>query len=161
MAIVVPTPNTTITSAWGKSVADALNLWTRAGAGAELVYAQITASVSVTNGFAGAQTFVDGGAATYDGSPVIVEAYCPYVTSPAAGVTYLGLWDGATFLTQLGSVGISAGQVAVPVHARYRLTPTAASHAYKIGTWLNAGPGPGRMDAGGAYVPGFIRVTRA
>ncbi len=160
MAIVVPTPNTTITSAWGKSVADALNMWPRAGAGAEIVYAQTTTAVVVTNqSSAGSHLFVDGGAATYDGGPVSIEVFCPYVTSPAAAQIFIGLYDGATYLGQLAAVSAASGAIAVPVDARYRLTPTAGSHTYKVGAWV--GSGSGRMDAGTAFVPGFIRVTRA
>ncbi len=160
MAIVVPTPNTTITSAWGKSVADALNLWPRPGAGAEIVYAQTTSTVTVVNtNTTTSHVFVDGGAATYDGGPVSIEVFCPYATSPSAAQLYFGLYDGATYLLQLAALSAAAGAIALPVHARYRLTPSAGSHAYKVGVWVASGTG--RTDAGAPWVPGFIRVTRA
>jgi hypothetical protein len=166
VAIVVPTPNTTITSAWGKSVADALNKWPAPGAGAEIVYAQITAPITVTStAAAAAHTFVDGGPATYDGSPVVLEAFSPYVTCPAGGGTQIGLWDGATFLTILGQIGIGAGSLAVAaaLNLRYRFTPSAGSHAYKTGTWVSTGSGQvmAGTGTGGGYVPGFLRITRA
>jgi hypothetical protein len=134
--------------------------WVVAGPGAEIVYTQTVTSVTVVNtNTATSHVFVDGSAATYDGSPVIVEVFCPYVTSPPGAQIYIGLYDGTTYLTQLGAVSAATVAIAVPVHARYRLTPTIGSHAYRVGTWVASGTG--RMDAGGAFVPGFIRVTRA
>ena len=139
--------------------------WEEVTAGAELIYAQITTPLAVVNLASGsAHTVVDGGARTYDGSPVMLEMFSPYVTSPSNGVTFIGLWDGATYLAVLGQIGVGfAGAVAAALHLRYRFTPSAGSHAYKTGAWVSSGSGQvsAGTGTGGAQVPGFLRITRA
>jgi hypothetical protein len=161
--IVVPTPNTTITSAWGKSVADAINN------AAELAYVQITAPKSVTSNVeATADLIVAAPAVVYDGvNPVLIEFFCPGVSPPTTLGATLSLWifqDG----TSIGRAAVTtpaASALYAPVHMVRRLTPTAASHTYAIhgtsstgtaGT-VNAGPG----GTGAQWIPSFIRIVGA
>jgi len=162
--IVVPTPNTTITSAWGKSVADAIN----GAIPRELAYTQVTASKTVTATVeASADLVVAGPAVTYDGSTaVVVEVFSPAVTPPLAAGASLFLWlyqDGASIGRLAGLVTPSATQLVLPVYAARRITPTAGSHAYSFAATVSGASGSVFAGAGGLgqYMPAFIRITRA
>jgi hypothetical protein len=162
--IVVPTPNTVITSAWGKSVADALN----AIIPHELAYTQSTATKLVTVGVeASADAVVIGPAVTYDGAtPVIVECFAPAVVPAAVAGANVMLWlyqDGVS-IGRLATVQTpAAGVFIAPVHLTRRITPTAGSHQYTFAATVNGGNGNVFAGTGGLgqYQPSFIRVTRA
>jgi len=162
VAIVVPTPNTTITSAWGKSVADQLNLVH------ELVYAQTVTAVGMVGVTAPtAVTLVAGPATTFDGAPVMVEFYAAQAQCGAgAGTAILfNLWDGGSDLGYYGQIiNVAASILTVPVFLSRRLTPSAGSHTYIAKAWVPAGSG-GSVGAGpggiNALPPMFLRVTRA
>ena len=127
-----------------------------------MAYAERTSALTVpasTN--EGAQTdFISSGAVSYDGSPVMVEVYVPYLNINAGGSVGLGLWDGETYIDNLTLIA-SADQQAVPVVLRRRLTPSAATHTYRVRVWGTAGAqvagGPG---GGYQTVPAFIRIAQ-
>jgi len=164
VAIVVPTPNTTITSAWGKSVADAIN----GAIPPELYYNQITAPLAVTATAANASQLVIAGAAVaYDGRPVIIEFSSPALLTPniAGGAVTINLIEGGTDLGYLGQAQASNPSILTGVTFRRRLTPTAGNHTYQIAAWRTAGAanatvfaGPGGADQ---YPPAFMRIIRA
>lgn len=133
--------------------------------GAELAYNQIAANVPISaTTDAAAQTVVAAPATTFDGSPIVVEFFCPnaYSASVAGSYIMFTLWDGSTNLGWLcGQQDPVAALMSVPVRGARRLTPTVGSHTYSIRSWasttgmVQAGPG-----GAGAYMPAFIRVTR-
>jgi hypothetical protein len=133
--------------------------------GAELAYNQITALVNVTAAnSATAQTIVTAPATTFDGSPVVVEFYAPYITVPnvSGGWVQTALWDGSTDTGILSFTFGSAGTgIATPVCLRRRLIPTVGSHTYSIRAFQAGGTGVVGAGTGpGGYQPAFIRVTR-
>lgn len=164
MPIIVPTPNTVITSAWGKSVADAIN-------GAiphELAYTQLTAIRTVTSTTeVSADAVIIGPAVTYDGAtPVLVECFAPAALPPPAASAQLHLWlyqDGVSIGRLAFILSAAAAQAAVPVHAARRLTPTAGSHQFTFAATVSGASGSVNGGPGGVgqYMPGYIRVTRA
>lgn len=136
------------------------------GVGAELAYAQITASVSFTIDIESAAAFIVG-TPTFacDGAPLFVEFFAPALLPPAAAGAQLSFWlfqDGAS----IGRFGLvqapAAAQVSVPVLLRRRLTPTAALHNWTIGGTVTTGTGMVLAGVGGAsqYEPAYIRVTK-
>jgi hypothetical protein len=66
--------------------------------------------------------------------------------------------------TDLGRLTSFVGAVSSSgtVHLVRRLTPTAASHTYKIRGWSSSGTAVVHAGAGGAgtVMPGFIRVVQ-
>jgi hypothetical protein len=135
--------------------------------GAELAYTQFTSNVTVTaTSAAAAQTVVTAPAVTFDGAtPVIVEFFAPLGSvNVAGGQLIFDLWDGSTDIGILTGFTAAGGGSAVPFPAVRKLTPTAGSHTYGIRAWTNAGT-TATVLAGvggvGAYVPGFIRITKA
>jgi len=165
VAIVVPTPNTTITSAWGKSVADAIN----GAIPRELAYAQVTASKTVT---ATAENVADlvvaAPALTFDGTIAVnIEVFTPAaVPAPAVGAA-LHLWlyqDGVSIGRLAALTNPAAASFACPVTASRRLVPTAGSQTFSFAATAPAG-GNGNIAAGtggaGQYMPAYIRITRA
>lgn len=132
----------------------------------ELAHVEFTATVSVTGSEVSPTDVVSAGAVTFDGTAVVVEFYSTQV-SPASGtdLVALSLWDGATDLGRIAIVQNSVGasvQVAPPVLVRRKLTPSVGSHTYKIRGWKSTGNGSVIAGAGGvgAYMPGYIRITK-
>jgi hypothetical protein len=154
VAIVVPTPNTVITSAWGKSVADAIN----AAPGTELAYAQITANVTVTAGAeASANLVVGAPAIALDGSTaILVEFFAAAVIPAALANATVHLYLSDTPGVSLGRLGLvsnpAPANLYVPVYAARRLTPAAGNKTYQVGAYQSGG--------NGAWGPAFIRITR-
>lgn len=138
-------------------------------AGEELAYNQITTGVSLVNGSAAQHLVIEGTSRTYDGSPIIVEFYSPIVQAPG-GIqlgSYITLLDAGTDLGVIGEVynNVATYGLAVTVCARRRITPTAGTHNYRIGGWVNGGTGTVYAGPGGGgpttFPPAYIRVTRA
>lgn len=131
----------------------------------EVAYVQFTADVTIS-GTSGAQTdVVSSGAITYAARPTLIEFYCGQVaTAPLIGeVIVAELWDDATDLGILGTVQSTANAVTIaPMYIARRLTPTAASHTYKVKAWRSGVNGTMHAGSGGAVtdLPGFIRVTQ-
>lgn len=134
--------------------------------GTELAYAVRTTPLTVTvSADASAQEVIAGTAITYDGTPVMVEFFCPSVMPGSAAHVNYSLWDGATAVGILGTSGGGgvSGQPTVPAYVKRKITPTAGSHTYRI---CAAGPGSPYLSCGtGAALtdapPAFMRITKA
>jgi hypothetical protein len=159
--IVVPTPNTVITSAWGTSVADALNLdW-------ELAYAERTTTMAIGTGVeANANSIAITGAITLDAHPILLEFFAPQVTLPAGVGSVFNVWffqDAVSLGLASVTMSVVAGQGTVPVYAARRLAAPTGSHAYSVRAACSAGTGSVNAGTGGAGtgMPAFLRITRA
>lgn len=140
------------------------------GRGYEWSYAQITSPVNVTSTTESAGTTVLSPAAfTPDGSPVLVEFFSPYFNLPTAALgnsTVVCLFEGATELARLAqpTLAATAAQQTPPIYARYRFTPTAASHTYTITGFVPNTTGTPQVGAGAggtaAFPPAFVRFTK-
>jgi hypothetical protein len=140
--------------------AAAANLWAFPP-GYELDYAQWTAGVNITaTTEATANTIVTGGAVSYDGSTVVLIEF--FIPASTRGTTYTQFWlyDGSS---SIGAIGVnSGGSTGLSFHLSRRLTPSNASHTYSLRGSVDGATGTATGGAGGAgaYVPGFIRITK-
>src|SRR5690349_5896620 len=102
--------------------------------GYEFGYDQITASVNIASTTeATGTTIITCAAHTFDGSPVVAEFFGWMRTSTVATSHSVCLFEGATELTQLAvTLLAAAAQDIFTIYARYRFTPTAASHTYTV-----------------------------
>lgn len=132
----------------------------------ELGYSQRTTALTVS-GAVGSQT--DTGlsvTAVCDGSPILVEFFCPSsnIGAAAGDQVVVDLWyDGTDYGYMCGNYTASAntGQ-SVPMYGSRRMTPTAGSHTFAAKAWkgtnnatLNAGNGTS-VDWG----PTYLRVSK-
>lgn len=133
----------------------------------ELAYAQFTSSVTVNaTSSASPNDVVSSGALTYDGSTrVCIEFFAPIVGTGATGgsAVTVALWDASSEGPRLATRQGASQQG--PIYARFFLTPSAASHTYRVRAWRDisngtifAGDGVGAEPE---FVPGYIRVTVA
>lgn len=134
----------------------------------ELAYAEfaITVAATVVTESAAVEV-VTAPAVTFDGAtPVLIDFYSPLVNPAAVSAAEVRLILFADGVTQ-GMIGFvrvpMAGNMIVPALVQRRLTPPAGSHTYGIRT--HAVGATGYVIAGGggpgAYLPGFIRISRA
>lgn len=131
--------------------------------GYELAYQEFTSNVSITSGDGDNPTdVVSSGAVTYDGTRVCIEFFAVIVEPANADFISICLWDASTRMGEMAEVALS-GTRDVTVLARRYLTPSAASHTYRIRAFRNAGNGTLYAGAGGSgqHMPGYIRVTTA
>lgn len=137
--------------------------------GQEIDYAEITTTVipSATTE-ATAQVVVMGNAVVYDGvTPVFIEFYSPDARPDNAASQILNIWlyDGSSSIGRMLAVYAPAAAAAVegPIYSARRFVPSAASHTYSIRASVNAGTGAvgAGTGGGGAFIPAFIRITRA
>lgn len=133
---------------------------------APLAYQQFAGSVVIASvAEAAPNDIVSAPAVAFDGSPVWVEFFAPVVQPAVNGGVYLCLYQDGASLGRLGPVFAPSGPgtLLVPFSARRRITPSAAAHTIKVGAF-QSGAGNGTVIGGnggaGAYVPGFIRITR-
>ena len=101
--IVVPTANTVITSAWGKSVADALNA----------MFVQVGANTATTN--ASGDTTI-----TYP-TPMSAPAWVPILQNNTAGTSLMfsiisSTVNGFTFRSFIGTTGAAYANQSVAVY---------------------------------------------
>ncbi len=131
---------------------------------AELAYVEFTSPVTVSATSEGTPTaVVSAGAVVYAAARIKIEFYAPgYNTGNGTGANLLAnLWDAST---NLGRIAVAQGvNLIYPIYAVRYLTPTAASHTYKIQAWQTVANGTILAGSGGvgAQLPGFIRVSLA
>lgn len=137
--------------------------------GAELSYTQRTTSVSITGTSESAGTTVLSPAAfTPDGDPIICEFFSWLVAPPSilGGELIIMLFESTTEITRLAMVqnGPVGSQIFVPVFARYRFTPSNASHTYTIKSFVTSTTGSPFIDAGsggtGGNPPCYVRFVK-
>jgi hypothetical protein len=131
----------------------------------QLAYAEATADVvisAITE--ATADSIVSAGAVTFDGlTPVVIDFFCATVTSAADGRIIFVLYDGSSSIGLLGETYRPAGsQNWTPIRLSRRLTPSGAKtysvRAYRVNNNQTIKAGAGGV---GAYVPAFIRISKA
>lgn len=133
-------------------------IWYPSAATAEIAYGQRTSDVNVTATSSATATDlgITTGAATYDGTAVVVQFSAAAVDRGTNSIN-IALYDGASMvidrLCQTNSSGAQA------LNGFYRFTPSAGSHTYLVKGWVDAGTGV--VYAGTTRVPAFCRVTRA
>jgi hypothetical protein len=128
----------------------------------EISYTEFTSTVSVTSTNSASPTdVVSSGAITYANVPHLIEFYAPQAAVETAKVLAVMLWDGTTDLGIIGQVGNAASNVAPSVFLARRLTPSAASHTYRIRAYVSAGTTT-TIEAGvggtGVLMPGSLRI---
>ena len=127
----------------------------------------ITAGVTVSaTADSSATTCITANAVVYDGSTTIdIEVYTPFLTTAATNgaAIIVQLNEGATILAYImrqmtvANVAMSSGgQI-----ARFRVTPTSASHTYSVRAWRATGNGTfGAGASGSDYGPAYIRQVK-
>lgn len=135
----------------------------------ELAYVEFTSTVTVNATAEGTPNeVVSAGAVSYDGTTrVKLEFFAGRcnVGTTAGSFVVCNLWDGDS--TDLGRIAVAAAGAAsgisLPLYGVRFLTPSNASHTYKIKAWRVNSDGAIFGAAGGAGVtlPGFVRVTVA
>ena len=138
--------------------------------GFEIGYAQITATVSITDtSEATATALISSGALTFDGAAVYAEVYSAAVSSPSNAVgstTWLTLFEGSTELCRLVQISclVTGTSAVTQVASRFKLTPTAGSHTYKVCGFVGSVTGNPLLVAGaggtGAIAPAFLRFVK-
>jgi hypothetical protein len=159
--IVVPTPNTTITSAWGKSVADAINLdW-------ELAYAELTSPLAIgPSGEATSNSVAITGPITHDGRPILIEFFAPVIQLPPGVGSTFNVWlfqDAVSMGLLSATMSVVAGQGTVSVYGARRLAAPSGTHSYSARAACSSGSGSVIAGPGGTgnNMPAFLRVSRA
>lgn len=138
--------------------------------GFEIGYDQITSNVNVVSTSSAAPTaLITCAAHTFDGGAVIVEAYSPRIgldMNNANDIMAFQLTEGGTSLGVLGVIKSpqTANQQLLFYYARWRFTPTAASHTYVLAAHVTSTAGAPFFGAGAAGsltdVPAFVRFTK-
>lgn len=139
--------------------------WKSGGAGTELDYAQITASVSVPFGGSSGSpvSFITGNSVTYDGSKVKIEVFSPSSSgnSNAGGSLFVAVYKDGTMIGEVCQV--QAGSI--PIYGVMFDTPSAGAHTYAVKGWNTQTSQNDNFSAGaggsGQFVPAFLRVTKA
>ena len=139
---------------------------TASGGLVELGYSQITTNVGVSSTTAGSGTpIISAITVVCDGSPVVVEFYCPQVFIKGSTTVNVSLYrDGSEVQRFFGVMSNgSASDASQTCRLTYRDTPTAGSHTYDVrayysgsaGSSITAGSGPTATTA-----PAFLRVSK-
>lgn len=140
------------------------------GGGGEINYTQITSSVNVTSTTeATPTTIISPGALTFSGADVMVEFFA-FISTPSAATVALviTLFEGSTEIARIAEFEIFSSvtnQFIGTLNGHYRFTPSAGSHTYTIGSFVNATTGTPKVGAGsggaGANPPAFVRFAYA
>lgn len=132
----------------------------------DIAYVEITSDVSITGSEGSPTDIVSAGAISFNGTTrVRIEFYAPAVVSTGASQqTVLSLWDSTTDLGRVFQCGnLSGTQVHGCYVVRY-LTPSNASHTYKIRGFRDGGTSTANVQADtggtGLQMPAFIRISR-
>lgn len=113
-----------------------------------------------------ATTWITGNSVTYDGATRIkIEAGSPEVAvNVAVAECLLVLWEGATNLCALATVGQAVGSL-LSCYGAVFFTPTAGAHTYTMKAWKTAAGATvtvrGGNTTGGQYAPAWYRITSA
>lgn len=132
---------------------------TTSGGLVELGYVERTTSQSITStNFASAsEIFASDLTFVSDGSPVIVEFYCPQVSLGGSYIVLNLSNGGSTDMGQISYSGVSSA-----VHTQYRYTPSVGVQTLNVRAWVQSGTGQVSGGAGGSgqYPPTFLRVSK-
>jgi hypothetical protein len=126
-----------------------------------LAYAEFNASVQITSTNENAPNdVVSTGPVVFDGLPVWVEMFVPFLQPPLGQILFCNLWEDAINRGRLCLVSDVSGTYTqyLPGLLKRRYTPAVGTHTLKL-TAFGAASG-GVIGAGGSYLPGFIRVTK-
>jgi len=134
----------------------------------ELAYNEFTSNVSITAVTeATANTIVTASAVTFDGSTIaLIEFFSPLIEATTSDWTVrLILYDGSSAVGILGQskFATASGGGEQPSRVMRRMTPSAAAHTYSVRAFMNSGTSAtvfGGSAGAGAFMPGFIRITR-
>ena len=140
--------------------------------GFEIGYAQITTNANITDTSEATATALITVTATFDGGAVYAEVFAARVVTPAGAagdtVTFT-LFEGSTEITLLGNpramIASAGSQWAAPLHLKYKFTPTAASHTYKLCAFVQDTTGTPVLVAGagsgaGTAPPSYLRFVK-
>ena len=140
------------------------------GGSSEIAYAQITTNAAITDtAEATATALITLGPATYTAVPTYLEFCAPYVQvgTTLGNTVTVTIFEGATELGRIALLanfvsGLNMGQ---PVRGSLKLTPSAASHTYKLCAFTVNTAGVPQIIAGAggtaAYAPAFFRSVVA
>lgn len=160
--IADPGSGKVVTSAGAGSVADF-------PPGHEYAYVEFTGNVSITNTTEStSNTVVTSTSVAFDGATtVFIEFFSPLVEVSGTDIgSKPVLFDGSSSIgwlaQQKGADASGGGETAMLV--KRRVTPSNASHTYSVRSYLT-GSGTvtyfGGAGGAGAFVPGYIRITKA
>ena len=134
-----------------------------------LDYVQGTAQTNITGTSEAAATLITGlttSTLTLDGAtPIDVEAFAPLVSrgnSWIKGALYDNIASaGATSIGFFASSNGPSSDIVTTWKRRY--TPTAATHAWSMRAWVDAGTGIVYAGAGGAgaNMPAYVKISRS
>lgn len=137
--------------------------------GYEIGYDQITANVNIASTSEAAGTvLITCAPHTFDGSPVVAELFFAAIGSPtvSGAAVLFSLFEGST---ELGIIAIqqnqaTTGSANLPILGKYRFTPSAGAHTYKVTAFATSLTGTPNVQCGaggtGLVLPGFIRFTK-
>ena len=133
-------------------------------------YTQYTAASTISATTEGtANTIVAASAITFDGTAVVIDFFAPYCDpqpNAAGNQANVFLYEDGVSIGRLAVISMAApasAEILNPVRLSRRMTPSAGSHTYSIRasrTNANADFGGGAGGLG-AYMPGYIRITKA
>lgn len=136
--------------------------------GYEVARAQITSNANVTDTLESTATALITVTATFPGVPVYAEFYAEGVSTGTASTPFvvITLFEGSTEITRLGAVqSPSSAVTTAPMCARYKFTPSAASHTYKVCGFVNSATGTPAIIAGAGGTatpaPAYLRFVIA
>ncbi len=132
--------------------------------GYEVGYAQVTSNKNITDTSESTATALITCTATFDGSAVYAEFYTPELVTPTGQTVVLTLFESTTELGRIAVIpAIGGAQIGVPCLARYKFTPSAGSHTYKLCGFVASGTGVFGGGAGGTgvFVPAYLRFIKA
>lgn len=140
-----------------------------ASGGKELLYSQITSSVTLTSTVeATSTTVIAGSSITYDGQPVLIEFFTQQFFMPvgaSSDTILINLWDGSTNLGYMGQFlsQVPAVNYLMSSTLSRRIVPSAGSHSYSIRGHSSFGTsviGAGAGGSAGVVAPAFLRITK-
>lgn len=146
-------------SIWNANTGNLNLLWR------ELSRTEITGDVTVSaTSAAAADLVVSSGAVTYEAKPIRISFSSANVATGATAesVVFIHLWDDGTDLGRIATIGKANGSQTFQVPVRtlpYRLTPTAASHTYKVMAWRAASNGT--VGAASPLLPASLLIEAA